>query len=178
MEPDDDVQVGRDRFAIAHGTIGGMVQRYRATILLSTPTFYASYTRRCSPEQFASLRFAITGAEKLREPVAHAFRDKYGLDLLEGYGCTEMAPVVSVNVPDWPESRQRGTKPGTVSHPIPGVAVEVVEIETGQPLGPGMEGLLLVKGANRMMGYLNDPKRTQEVLREGWYVTGDRRTSD
>ena len=51
-------------------------------------------------EQFARLRYAIVGAEKLREPIATAFKEKFGVDLLEGYGCTEMAPVVAVNVPD------------------------------------------------------------------------------
>src|SRR5207245_1194903 len=70
-------------------TIGETIQKYQATILISTPTFYAGYMRRCTAEEFATLRYVIAGAEKLREPIRSAFKEKYGLDLLEGYGCTE-----------------------------------------------------------------------------------------
>jgi acyl-[acyl-carrier-protein]-phospholipid O-acyltransferase/long-chain-fatty-acid--[acyl-carrier-protein] ligase len=157
-----------------------MVQKYKATILISTPTFYASYLRRCTPEEFASLHFAIAGAEKLRPALAQAFKEKYGLDLLEGYGCTEMSPVISVNVPDVEHGsyRQIGFKTGTVGHPLPNVVVKVVDRETGATLPSGQEGLLLVKGPNRMMGYFGQPERTAEVLRDGWYVTGDIVTID
>jgi acyl-[acyl-carrier-protein]-phospholipid O-acyltransferase/long-chain-fatty-acid--[acyl-carrier-protein] ligase len=156
-------------------TIGEMVAKYKATILISTPTFYAAYLRRIPPEQFSSLRYAIVGAEKLRETLAKDFKEKYGRDLLEGYGCTETAPVVSVNIPDVEEAseHQTGLKPGTVGHPIPGVAVKVVDTETGAPLPSGQEGLLLVKGPNRMLGYLGEPELTKKVFRDGWYVTGD-----
>ena len=156
-------------------TIGEMVSKYKATILISTPTFYTAYMKRCSPEEFATLRYAVAGAEKLREPLANAFKKKYGLDLLEGYGCTETAPVVAVNIPDIEEGseRQTGLKPGTVGHPIPGVAVKVVDPDTDKALPPGEEGLLLVKGPNRMLGYLGQPELTKEVFRDGWYVTGD-----
>lgn len=156
-------------------TIGELVHNYQGTILISTPTFYALYTRQCAPEQFATLRYTIVGAEKLRDSVAAAFKEKFGLDLLEGYGCTEMGPVISVNVPDIEEGRERqkGHKPGTVGHPIPGVAVKVVDPETLAPLANGAEGLLLVKGPNRMLGYLGQPEKDAGVLRDGWYVTGD-----
>ena len=156
-------------------TIGKMVQKHKATILISTPTFYAAYLRKCSSEEFASLRYAIAGAEKLRPALAQAFKDKYGIDLLEGYGCTEMAPVVSVNVADveQTEPRQVGFKPGTVGHPLPGVVAKVIDQETGGPLPYGQEGLLLVKGPNRMLGYLGQSEKTTEALRDEWYVTGD-----
>jgi acyl-[acyl-carrier-protein]-phospholipid O-acyltransferase/long-chain-fatty-acid--[acyl-carrier-protein] ligase len=156
-------------------TIGEMVFKYQATILISTPTFYAAYLRKCPAEELASLRLAITGAEKLRESLAQAFKDKYGLDLLEGYGCTEMGPVVSANLPDVIDGseHQTGHKLGTVGHPIPGVAAKVVDRDTGEGLPPDAEGLLLVKGSNRMLGYLGNPEKTAEVLRDHWYVTGD-----
>ena len=159
-------------------TIGEMVQKYRATMIISTPSFCAGYARKCSAEQFATLRYAVVGAEKLRDPIARAFKEKYGLDLLEAYGCTEMAPGVAVNAPDDPATGQKGMKPGTVGRPLPGVAAKVVDRETGQPVEPGAEGLLLVRGANRMLGYLNAPEQTREVLRDGWYVTGDIATID
>jgi acyl-[acyl-carrier-protein]-phospholipid O-acyltransferase / long-chain-fatty-acid--[acyl-carrier-protein] ligase len=156
-------------------TIGETVQQYKATLLISTPTFYAGYTRRCSREQFASLRYAIAGAEKLREPIAKDFKEKYGFDLLEGYGCTELAPVVAVNLPDVIDGaeKQVGNKPGTVGHPVPGVAVRIIDPGTEQPVPPGQEGLLLVKGPNRMLGYLGQPELTEQAIRDGWYVTGD-----
>jgi acyl-[acyl-carrier-protein]-phospholipid O-acyltransferase/long-chain-fatty-acid--[acyl-carrier-protein] ligase len=156
-------------------TIGAMVHQHKATILISTPTFYAAYLRACAAAEFASLRYAIAGAEKLRPALAQAFKDKYGFDLLEGYGCTEMAPVVSVNVPDveYGTYRQIGCKPGTVGHPLPGIGAKIVDRETGAPLPYGQEGLLLVQGPNRMLGYLGQPEKTAEVLRDGWYVTGD-----
>ena len=159
-------------------TIGDMIQKYRATMIISTPSFCLGYTRKCRAEQLATLRYAVVGAEKLREPIARAFKEKYGLDLMEGYGCTEMAPVVSVNAPDDPAAGLKGWKPGTVGRPLPGVAAKVVDRETGQLVQPGAEGLLLVKGPNLMLGYLNAPETTREVLRGGWYVTGDIATMD
>jgi acyl-[acyl-carrier-protein]-phospholipid O-acyltransferase/long-chain-fatty-acid--[acyl-carrier-protein] ligase len=156
-------------------TIGELAGTYQASMLISTPTFCHAYLRRCTKEQFANLKYAIVGAEKLREPLASAFEAQYGVALLEGYGCTEMSPVVSVNRPDeeHPHHRQTGTKFGSVGHPIPGVAAKVVNRDTGE--GPifGREGLLLVKGPNLMAGYLHHPERTAEVMRDGWYVTGD-----
>ena len=156
-------------------TIGETVSKQRATLLISTPTFYSSYIRRCSAEEFTSLRYAISGAEKLRPQIAKAFKDKYGLDLLEGYGCTELSPVVSVNLPDVIDGKEHqvGNKPGTVGHPIPAVVVKIVDPDTGRPLPSGQEGMLLVKGPNRMLGYLGQPELTEEAMRDGWYVTGD-----
>ena len=155
--------------------IGELVQQHKATLLLTTPTFCATYTRKCSAEEFASLRYVLVGAEKLRQPVADAFLEKFGVPLLEGYGCTEMSPVVAVNAPNFSAGRdtQTGNKAGTVGHPLPGVAARIVDPVTFDPLPPNTEGLLLVKGSNRMLGYLNQPERTAEVFRDGWYITGD-----
>lgn len=155
--------------------IGELAEKYRGSILVSTPTFYAGYVRKCRREQFAWVRYALVGAEKLRETIATAFEDKFGIALLEGYGCTEMAPVVAVNAPDVRDSGefQRGSRLGTVGHPLPGVAARVVDPDTGEGPLIGREGLLLVKGPSRMRGYLDDPERTAEVLRDGWYATGD-----
>ena len=156
-------------------TIGDLTEQHKGTILMSTPTFCGSYVRKCEPKQFASLRYAVVGAEKLRRATADAFREKFGVELLEGYGCTEMAPVIASNIPDVLDGRvrQRGTREETVGHPLPGVAAKVVDPDTME--GPlfEREGLLLVKGASRMAGYLGDPDRTAEVIHDGWYITGD-----
>jgi acyl-[acyl-carrier-protein]-phospholipid O-acyltransferase/long-chain-fatty-acid--[acyl-carrier-protein] ligase len=155
--------------------IGELVAKYRGTLLLSTPTFCSTYARKCSREEFASLRYVLVGAEKLREPVAAAFREKFAIELLEGYGCTEMAPVVAVNAPNFAAGKdtQIGNKPGTVGHPLPGIAARIVDPATMAPLGANQEGLLLVRGSNRMVGYLGQPARTAEVCPDGWYITGD-----
>jgi acyl-[acyl-carrier-protein]-phospholipid O-acyltransferase/long-chain-fatty-acid--[acyl-carrier-protein] ligase len=156
-------------------TIGKLVAEHRATVLISTPTFCQSYLRSCEPSQLASLRYAVVGAERLPASLADAFQEKFGVTLMEGYGATEMGPVVAVNTSNVAHGpvRQTGHKPGTVGHPIPGVVAKVVDLDTGDVLPPDREGLLLVKGPSRMLGYLGDPERTAEVLRDGWYVTGD-----
>lgn len=156
-------------------TIGETVQKFKATLLISTPTFYAGYLRRCTQEEFASIRYAIAGAERLREAIATGYHDKYGFDLLEGYGCTELAPVVSVNLPDVVDGaeKQIGHKPGTVGHPIPGVSAKIIDPDTEAPLPNGQAGLLLIKGPNVMVGYLGQPELTNQVMRDGWYITGD-----
>jgi acyl-[acyl-carrier-protein]-phospholipid O-acyltransferase / long-chain-fatty-acid--[acyl-carrier-protein] ligase len=156
-------------------TIGKLVAEHRATVLMSTPTFCQGYLRTCEPAQFATIRHTLVGAERLPASLAAAFREKYGITLLEGYGCTEMGPVIAINAVDVTHGaiKQTGYKPGTVGHPIPGVVAKVIDVDSGEVLPPDREGLLLVKGPGRMLGYLDNPQRTAEVVRDGWYVTGD-----
>ncbi len=155
--------------------IGDLVRRYRATIMFATPTFIQLYTRRLTPGQFGSLRLVVVGAEKLQTAIADAFRDHFGFDPLEGYGITETAPVIAVNVPDFRAAGlyQPGWRRGTVGQTVPGVSVRVVDPETDEILPPDEEGMLLVRGPNVMGGYLGRPDLSAEVLRDGWYVTGD-----
>ncbi len=192
--------------------IGAMVREFGCTALLGTPTFLRIYTRTVFEGDFGSLKTVVAGAEKLRPEIAEAFFEKFGVRPVEGYGCTECSPVVSLNVPDFrsPGIMQKGTKRGTIGQAIPGVTVRVVEPtaveETGarqkgegrrqkpeerEGAGPcasvllpssfrllpslplGSDGMLLVKGANVMKGYLGRPELTAGVLRDGWYVTGD-----
>ena len=160
--------------------IGALVSKYAVTILVATPTFLSTYTRRCAPEEFGSLRFVMAGAEKLPERISLAFEDHFGIRPLEGYGCTECSPVVTVNTNDFRAAafRQVGAKRGSIGHPLPGITVKIVHPENGQALGVDEEGLLLVRGPNVMRGYLNRPEKTAEVLRDGWYNTGDIATID
>ncbi|HEX8204062.1 MAG TPA: MFS transporter, partial [Isosphaeraceae bacterium] len=155
--------------------VGALAARYRATILLATPTFLQLYLRRIAPAQFGSLRLVIAGAEKLGPGVAEAFEDHFGLRPLEGYGMTECSPVVAVSTLDYraPGFFQPGARRGTVGQPLPGVSVRVVDPETDEPLEPGREGMLLVQGPNVMRGYLGRADLTAAALRDGWYVTGD-----
>jgi acyl-[acyl-carrier-protein]-phospholipid O-acyltransferase / long-chain-fatty-acid--[acyl-carrier-protein] ligase len=160
--------------------IGALVSKYSITLLLSTPTFLNTYARRIPPEAFGSLRIVMAGAEKLPDRIAQAFEDHFGIRPLEGYGCTECSPVVAVNTYDFRAAyfRQVGAKRGTIGHPLPGIAVRIVDPETGGNLPPDNPGLLLVRGPNVMVGYLNRPDKTAEVLHDGWYNTGDIATVD
>ena len=157
--------------------IGPLVKNYAVTFLLATPTFLQMYLRGCPPADFGSLRLVMTGAEKLPDRLAAAFEEHFGIRPLEGYGCTECAPVVAVNTPDFRSAgfHQVGVKRGKIGHPLPGVCVRLVDVENPQrePLPLGQPGLLLVRGPNVMLGYLGRPDKTAEVLHDGWYTTGD-----
>lgn len=160
--------------------IGELVHKYNVTFMVATPTFLQAYMRRCTPEQFHSLQYVIVGAEKLTDRQAIAFEQIFKIRPLEGYGCTECAPVVAVNTRDFRRRgiRQIGIKRGHIGHPLPGVAVRIVNPETMEPVPLGESGLLVVKGPNIMQGYLGRPDKTAEVLRDGWYNTGDIATLD
>jgi acyl-[acyl-carrier-protein]-phospholipid O-acyltransferase / long-chain-fatty-acid--[acyl-carrier-protein] ligase len=155
--------------------IGSLVERFRGTVLLATPTFLQLYQRRCTPAQFGSLRLILVGAEKLPESVGLSFEDAFGIRPMEGYGLTECSPVVAVNTFDWREPGyfQPGSRRGYVGQPLPGVLVNIVSNDTGEPLGPDEQGMVLVKGPNVMRGYLGRDDLTKEAFRDGWYVTGD-----
>lgn len=155
--------------------IGAQIRQYGCTFLLATPTFLQLYTRLCEPEDFGSLQFVMTGAEKLPDRLAVAFEDKFGIRPLEGYGATECSPAVTVNTRDFRAAgfRQVGAKRGKIGHPLPGVTIRIVDPTTHQELPVGQPGLMLVRGPNVMKGYLGKPEKTAEALRDGWYVTGD-----
>jgi acyl-[acyl-carrier-protein]-phospholipid O-acyltransferase/long-chain-fatty-acid--[acyl-carrier-protein] ligase len=155
--------------------IGELVAEHRATFLLATPTFLQIYIRACTPEQFGSVEFVLAGAEKLSERLATAFEDRFGLRPMEGYGTTETSPVVTINTRDFRSAgfRQVGGKRGSIGHPLPGMVARIVDPDTGEARALGQAGLLLVKGPNVMQGYLGQAEKTAEVLRDGWYTTGD-----
>lgn len=155
--------------------VGELVLDHEITFLLATPTFLQLYMRGCQPEQFGSVRFAMVGAEKLPERLAAAFEERFGFRPMEAYGCTECAPAVSVNREDFRAAgfRQVGGKRGTIGHPLPGMSVRIVDPETGAERSTGESGLMLLKGPNIMRGYLNNTAKTAEVLKDGWYCTGD-----
>jgi acyl-[acyl-carrier-protein]-phospholipid O-acyltransferase/long-chain-fatty-acid--[acyl-carrier-protein] ligase len=155
--------------------VGELCRRYGCTIVMGTATFLRLYLRRCEPADYRTVRILPCGAEKLPVSVAEEFRKKFGLLPLEGYGTTELSPVVGVNLPDvtvggW---TQKGNSPGTIGPPIPGVCVRTFDPDTRRMLPVGAEGVLGVLGANVMAGYLDRPDTTAAVLVDGWYLTGD-----
>ncbi len=169
------VGVGYHANPVDAKTVGRIVQDNGITFLLATPTFLQLYLRGCQPEQFGSVRFAMVGAEKLPDRLADKFEEKFGVRPMEAYGCTECSPAVTVNTRDFRAAgfRQVGGKRGFIGHPLPGVGVRIVDPETGGPLPVGQAGLMLVRGPNIMKGYLGQPEKTAEVLKDGWYSTGD-----
>jgi acyl-[acyl-carrier-protein]-phospholipid O-acyltransferase/long-chain-fatty-acid--[acyl-carrier-protein] ligase len=158
-------------------TIGPLVGSNAITFLLATPTFLQLYMRACTAEDFGSLRVVMTGAEKLPDRLAAAFEEHFGIRPLEAYGCTECSPAVAVNTHDFRSAgfRQVGGKRGKIGHPLPGISIRIVDPNQpwGEPLPSGQAGLMLVHGPNIMQGYLGRPDKTAEVLKDGWYVTGD-----
>jgi acyl-[acyl-carrier-protein]-phospholipid O-acyltransferase / long-chain-fatty-acid--[acyl-carrier-protein] ligase len=156
----------------------GLIARYQLTFLLAAPTFLRGYLRKAEPEQLRTLRLIITGAEKLPLDLAQAFEQKFGKRVYEGYGLTETAPVVSVSLPEPPpktpgEVVQPSSRLGSVGKMAPGIAAEIREPETDRKLSLHDAGMLWLRGPNIFEGYLNDPERTADVLRNGWFKTGD-----
>lgn len=143
----------------------GLIAEHRVTCFLAIPSMYRVLAATEGSFDVSSLRFPISGGEPLPVAVAQAFRERFGVDVFEGYGQTEAAPVVSLNVPG-------GRKLGTVGRPLPGVEVAVWN-DGGTVVGPGVIGELMVRGENVMQGYHQRPEETAATLSGGWLHTGD-----
>ena len=169
------VAVGFHPSPLEAGAIGEFSQKFRPTILLGTPSLLLAWARKIPPEAFSSARWVIAGAEKLSDRVAEFFEKRYGIRPYEGYGATECSPVVSVNVPDVDLDGfcQKGNRAGTVGRPLPNVRVRVVDPDTGVERSRGIDGLIEVRGPNVFQGYLENAEKTEEVLQDGWYRSGD-----
>jgi len=144
-------------------------------MLMSTPTFLQSYLRKSSdPSDFESLRLVVVGAEKMRQNISDKFKEYTGLEPIEGFGCTELSPVVSINISNnIRELGRKSGKYGSIGCSIPGICTKIVDIDNFDDLSPNQEGLLFVKGANVMKGYLGEPDETRKAIVCGWYNTGD-----
>ncbi|MFA5899471.1 MAG: AMP-binding protein [Hyphomicrobium sp.] len=137
------------------------IERTKATLMVATDTFLAGYARAAEPGQLSTLRFAVAGAEKVKESTRQLF-EAYGAQLLEGYGVTETSPVLACNVPE-------ANRHGTVGPLFPGMEVRLDEV-------PGLSDgkRLFVRGPNVMVGYIFADKPGVIVAPEGgWHDTGD-----
>jgi len=154
-----------------------LVALHQVNVLLSTPTFLRGYMKRIDSAQLASLKLVVTGAEKLPQSLANAFEDKFGIRPQEGYGLTETSPATNVNLPD-PEPETEAvvmpsSRNGSVGQLLPGLAIHITDPATDQEVPIDRQGIIWFKGANVFPGYLGDPKKSAEVLKDGWFRTGD-----
>ncbi len=160
------------------------IERHQATLYLGTSTFlrFILRSRKVKPEMLNSLRVIVAGAERLRNEIREGFQQRFGKEIIEGYGATETGPVASVNLPDLKRENggvfQHNNRHGSVGLPLPGSSFRVVDPDTMQPLPLGESGMILVAGPQLFSGYLNDPQKSAqsrlEMEGEIWYVTGDK----
>jgi len=141
--------------------------RERITVFAGVPTMYYYLTRRVGEAApVHNLRLCITGGAPMPIWILHEFEKRFGVTVLEGYGLSETSPVASFNV------RGQPRKVGSIGVPIPGVQMRIVD-EAGQELPPGEIGEIVIRGPNVMKGYYRRPAETAQVIRHGWFHTGD-----
>lgn len=154
-----------------------LIALHQITLLLATPTFLRGYMKRIDPAQLSSLKLVVTGAEKLPQNLAGAFEEKFGIRPQEGYGLTETSPATNVNLPD-PGTDSGATvipssRNGSVGQLLPGLALRIIDPATEQEVPLDHQGIIWFKGCNVFTGYLNNPQKSEEVLQDGWFRTGD-----
>ena len=126
--------------------------------LLNTPGFAELNFRR--------LKLSLGGGAAVQRPVAERWEEVTGLVLLEGYGLTECSPVVTTNPPDLKQYK------GAIGIPLPSTEIKLVD-DDGNEVAHGESGEMYVRGPQVMLGYLNRPEATAEILQDGWLATGD-----
>lgn len=155
--------------------IGAACKNYQCSVYLSTATFLRFCLKKSEPDDFKSLRILICGAEKLPLALALDFQSKFGVLPLEGYGCTELSPVVTISKCDIdiPGGIIIGNLQGSIGQIIPGVDIKIVDPISLDPISSNLEGMVMATGLNVMKGYLNDPQKSSDTIKNGWYITGD-----
>jgi acyl-[acyl-carrier-protein]-phospholipid O-acyltransferase/long-chain-fatty-acid--[acyl-carrier-protein] ligase len=143
-----------------------IVRDDKPNLMVGTPSFFWGYLRKSEPDDFASLRLALCGADKCPDALREGFLEKHDMVLYEAYGTTETSPGISGNA-------EGMNKSGSVGLPFDGVQVRIEHYQTGEECAVGENGKILVKGDLVMKGYFNDFEETSLHIRHGWYDTGD-----
>ncbi len=145
-----------------------IMQRDRVTLFAGVPTMYFALLNYPEADRYdlSSLRHCIVGGAPMPLEVMKSFEQKYGVQILEGYGLSETSPVASFTVPDRPR------KVGSVGYPVWGVEMCVLN-DNDQPVPRGTAGEICIRGHNVMKGYWKRPDATKEALRGGWFHSGD-----
>ena len=144
------------------------IEANRCTVIGGVPTMlHALAQQDITGRDLSALRVAVSGGASLPEDIMRTFEDKYGIEVLEGYGMTETASSCSFNRPG-------DRKVLSIGKPLWGVRMRVAD-SSGRPLPPGREhvGEILIRGHNVMKSYLGRPEATAETLRGGWLHSGD-----
>jgi len=155
-----------------------VIAAHRVTVLVGAPTFLRPLLKKAERRELRSLRFAVSGAEKMPVELHEAFKERFGVELLQGYGLTETTPVTNINMPE-PLKKVRGAEAhrghrlGSVGRMLPGMTARIVDPDTGEELPLKSTGIVWFRGANVFEGYLKDEQKTRAALRDGWFVTGD-----
>jgi long-chain acyl-CoA synthetase len=138
------------------------------TLVAAAPPAYVEWLRLddAPVDAFASVRAAVSGAAPLPGEVLKGFRERFGIDIWEGYGLTETSPALTTT------AMGGRAKAGSIGKPLPGVEIRLVD-EDGQPAEEGDPGEIVVRGPNVFSGYWNRPEETAHALRDGWFRTGD-----
>jgi long-chain acyl-CoA synthetase len=147
--------------------VAALVAQRKVTVFVAVPSMYRLLVRsKISAEPLRPLRLAVSGGDALPPNVRDGYRQRFGQELLEGYGLTETSPVISVNTP-------AENRPGTVGRVLPGVEVRI-QGEDGADQLPASQGEVQVRGPNVMAGYFHRPEENQMAFTsDGWFRTGD-----
>jgi long-chain acyl-CoA synthetase len=145
-----------------------IIQRDGVNVFEGVPTMYGALLHEPDRESFdtSTLKLCVSGGAAMPVEVLRGFEEAFDCKVLEGYGLSETSPSASFNHPD------RERKPGSIGTPIDGVEMKVVD-DQAREVPAGEVGEIVIKGHNVMKGYWNRPDATAEVLRDGWFHTGD-----
>jgi len=146
------------------------IERHRVTTLVAVPSQYRLLARDPRGCDASSLWLCIAGAERLPETTEREFTQRFGHAILPGYGATEVAPVISLNIPET-------NRPASVGRPLPNLQV-TIRGESDSLCPEGEIGEVCVEGPNVMLGYPNDLEATARKLRNGVFHTGDNGFTD
>jgi len=155
-----------------------VIEAERVTVMIGAPTFLRPLLRKAERRELRSLRFVVAGAEKMPIELHDAFKECFGLELLQGYGLTETTPVTNVNLPESPRAGRaiatlRGHRLGSVGRLLPGMTARITDPANGAQLPLTATGMLWLRGPNVFGGYLKDEAKTRAALKDDWFMTGD-----
>ncbi len=150
-----------------------VIERDKATTFAGVPTMYTAMLHHPDRERFdvSSLDLCVSGGSALPVEVLHGFDEAFGAKVLEGYGLSETTGMASFNLPD------RERKPGSIGLPVGGTEIKVVD-DDDREVPQGEPGEVVMRGPFVMKGYWNRDDATEEVMRGGWFHTGDIATMD
>ncbi len=156
-------------------SIAKLCRQYAPTILVGTPTFLRMYAKRINREDLASVDIVVSGGERCPAELMDEYEERFGVRPVQGAGVTEASPVIAVNmsksrmVTDWAPKQ----KDASIGLPLYGTSVQIRNLDTGEHCRANEVGMLWISGINVMSGYYGEPEKTAEVLKDGWYCTGD-----